>query len=153
MIRPRNAPESALVLQRTTQVPNEATLRATRATAATAQVLVIADTVALHRALQLDDNTVPVREARSLVLPAGPEMAGSLLSAIVNLPAADGAVSPVRAAAPAEDPRGARQICEMRANGRMRGAPRSRRSGCRGWRIAVRGWRWRRRRSSACRRA
>ena len=38
VIRPRNAPESALVLQRTTQVPNEATFRAARATAATAQV-------------------------------------------------------------------------------------------------------------------
>ena len=36
---------------------------------------------------------------------AGPKMAGSLLPAIVNLLAADGAVSPDRAAAPAEDPR------------------------------------------------
>ena len=93
------------MFQRTTQVSNEATLRAASATAATAQVLVIADTVALHRTLQLDDRTLPVREARSLVLPAGPEMAGRILPAIVNLPAADGAVSPVRAAAPAEDPR------------------------------------------------
>ena len=94
-----------MVLQRTTQVPNEATLRAASATAAAAQVLVIVDTVALHRALQLDDSTLPVREARSLVLPAGPEMAGRILPAIVNLRAAGGAVSPVRAAAPAEDPR------------------------------------------------
>ena len=47
----------------------------------------------------------------------------------------------------------ARQICEMQFILRLRGVPRSRRSGCRGRRIARRGWRWRRRRSSACRRA
>ena len=39
--RRRNGPESALVCQRTTQVPNEATLRAASATAAAAQVLVL----------------------------------------------------------------------------------------------------------------
>ena len=54
----------------------------------------------------LDDSIRPVRGVlAAFPSPAGPEMAGSLLSAIVNLPAADGAVSPVRAAAPAEDPR------------------------------------------------
>ena len=48
---------------------------------------------------------------------------------------------------------GVRQICEMKFMLRLRGAPRSRRSGCRGRRSAGRGWRWRRRWSSACRRA
>ncbi len=87
-IRLRNAPESALVFQCTTQVPNEATLRAIRTTATAAQVLVIVDRAVLHRALQLDDGTVPVREVRSLSLPAGPEMAGSIPPAVVNLCAA-----------------------------------------------------------------
>ena len=35
---------------------------------------------------------------------AGPKMAGSILPAIVNLLDADGAVSPAKAEAPAEDP-------------------------------------------------
>ena len=58
-----------------------------------------------HQAHQFDDSTVPVHDARSVFLPAGPEMARCIHPAIVNLSDADGALSPARAAAPAQDPR------------------------------------------------
>lgn len=45
-----------------------------------------------HQALQLDDDTVPVRDVRSVFHTAGPEMAGNTLPAIINLLDADGAV-------------------------------------------------------------
>ena len=48
---------------------------------------------------------VSVRDFRSVFFSAGPTMAGSILPAMANLLDADGAVSPARAAAPAEDPR------------------------------------------------
>ena len=46
-----------------------------------------------------------VRDIRSELFAAGPEMAGRTLPAMTNLFAAGGAVSPARAAAPAQDPR------------------------------------------------
>ena len=46
-----------------------------------------------------------VRDGRSVLFAAGPEMAGRTLPAMANLFDADGAVSPARAAAPAQDPR------------------------------------------------
>jgi len=46
-----------------------------------------------------------VRDVRSVFFSAGPTMAGSILPAMPNLLDADGAVSPAKAAALAEDPR------------------------------------------------
>ena len=46
-----------------------------------------------------------VRDVSSVFFSAGPTMAGSILPAMANLPDADGAVSPARAAVPAQDPR------------------------------------------------
>ena len=52
---------------------------------------------------QIDDSA-PVRRPSSAFLAAGPTTVGSVLPAVVDLPDADDAVSPVRATAPAEDP-------------------------------------------------
>ena len=55
--------------------------------------------------LEVDPNValmlpnMPAVRSQAPILPAGPEMAGRSLPAIVNLPDADGAVSPGRAAA------------------------------------------------------
>ena len=46
-----------------------------------------------------------VRDVHSVFFSAGPQMAGRTLPAMGNLLDADGAVSPARAAAPAQDPR------------------------------------------------
>ncbi len=64
----------------------------------------MAEIAVLDEALRIDDSS-PVRHPGSGFLSAGPKMAGSMLSAVVNLPDADGAVSPARAAAPAEEAR------------------------------------------------
>ena len=74
-------------------------------TAAPQSVVPIVNAAVLHEAHQDDDSAPVHRRPGSVSLPAGPKMAGSLLPAIVNLPVAVGAVSPARAAAPAEDPR------------------------------------------------
>ena len=103
---PRIAPHSALVSENAGQKHRTRPLYAPPRTQFGApDASQMANTAARHQALQLDDRTGPVRDVRSVFLSAGPEMAGSLLPAIVNLLDADGAVSPVRAAAPAEDPR------------------------------------------------
>ena len=53
----------------------------------------------LNETHPVDDSAVPGRDVDSVLRPAGPDMAGSPLLAIVNLPDAGGSVSPDRAAA------------------------------------------------------
>ena len=64
----------------------------------------MADTAAHHLAHQADDSA-SIDHFSSVILPAGQHMAGRSLPAMDNLLDADGAASPGRAAAPAEDPR------------------------------------------------